>query len=168
MMFSLPSSFISGYNASTGPNLTLNNASCGVYSRTNNAVISVADLGGVDGSGNGISYNISNSSATEGCRLNANSNISSAAIPNSIAYISMSRTTSTTTNAYRNGSLVTAISQTTTSQYNGSLYILATSSNGTAGAWTTRQLAFVYFGSGSISQSSMNTDVNILKIYLGW
>jgi hypothetical protein len=157
------------FSASTqGVNFTMNNAAIGIYSRTNSAVANISELGGEDAAGNGVSLDAKNGSGFIGVRLNASANTFSNSITTSLGLISMARTVSATTNAYQNGSLVTAIAAPSTAIVSPAIYVLAGNISGVVGGWSTRQISMVYMGSGSINQQAFYSIFQTFAIQTGF
>lgn len=128
---------------------SLNSASLGVYSRTN-VNEATADIGGNDGTPN-RAYMLSRSTGTMQGYLNNNSN-NSYTVADSLGLHCLQRTSSILTTAYKNGSSVGTNSGASVGLHAQSMLLCARNANGSAQAFSTRNLSMCFIGSGSFDQ----------------
>lgn len=149
-----------------GVNLTLNNASFGAYSRTNNT--NVGGFLGVrgapsntcaiwprDGSNNAY-VQVNSQTYTQGTVLDTR------------GLFSAVRTASNNQDLYRNGALALTDTDASTGLPNLKAYILAVNLQGVLDVPNTRQISLAYFGSGSINQATFYTAVQALATSIGF
>lgn len=146
-----------------GVNFTLNNASLGVYSRTNLAQNNRVDIGVADTLLQGRTG--SNVSAI---RVNQ-SNADGASVSDSLGLMTPQRNTSNELVYYKNGVLVTTISRVSSIVPNYNCYIGARNNLGVADSFSTRQIAMAFIGGvlTSTQHAQLYTIVQRYMTYLG-
>ncbi|MBA3682502.1 MAG: hypothetical protein H0W73_15260 [Bacteroidetes bacterium] len=136
----------------TGGQYALNNASFGIYSRTNSNSGTPVDIGVYTGTyANSIQARTSNVLQP---RINCASS-GSIANTDSRGLFSVTRSSSTLFSAYKNGVLQADVSNTSTALATNKFFIMANCSNGTASNWSTRQYSLAFIGTGNIDQTKL-------------
>jgi hypothetical protein len=142
-----------------------NNASYGIYSRTNSQG-TFSDMG----SFNGISFILlqarRESSALFNLALNDNSFIG-LATANSLGLFAGSRI-SGTRRLIKNGSVLASDTYSTNGIPSLNVYICGYNSSGSAVITSARQYSACFFGSGAINQSNFYTSLQALATSIGW
>lgn len=148
-------------------NYVLNSGSIGFYSRTN------AQLTAVDMGGNGptnASYVITKFSDGN-CYVKLNNTqitFTSVANSDSRGLFSSVRTASNALLIYRNGSVIKTDTTASSSLPTKEIYMLGNNNDGTFQLPSTRQNAFSYIGSGSITQSTFYTALQAFATTIGF
>lgn len=150
-----------------GVNYTLNDASYGVYSRTNNAA-NVRDIGARTASNNRQS-NIIARWTDNRFYPKTNTNLASthtgAIVSDSLGLFTARRTSSTAATGWKNGVNVYTGSFSSSNVPEYAFYICGTNNAGTLTTPTTRQYAFAYVGA-SLSTSQQLSLYNIVQAYM--
>jgi hypothetical protein len=150
--------------ATQGVKYTLNNASYGIYSRTNSQG-SINDMG----SFNGTSFILMQSRRENGLfnsAINDNSFLG-IANPNSLGFFAASRV-STTRRLIKNGTVLATDSYATFGIPSLNVYIGGYNNSGSATITSARQFSACFFGSGAINQSTFYTALQALGTSIGW
>lgn len=142
------------YNASIdSDNYTLNSASFGVYSRTNNTLFST-DIGMYNSSPNTFSQIYIYNSGNHAASVNETSaTLISSAFTTTTGLFSTSRTGDTFSALYKNGIELVTSSQVSNFLPQRNMYVLCRNSDGVAGNFSTKQLSLTFIGSGNIDQA---------------
>jgi len=146
---------------SDGVNFTLNDASVGVYSRTD-VDEAKSSFGIIDGS-NGTLISIRNSGHTYN-RLNttiAGDYVDS----NSLGLYILNRTASNVNDMYKNGSLVTDDTDASSSVPNYNMYVLARNNGGVSERWVTKQIS-MFFAGGGLTTDDITNFTNAFETYM--
>lgn len=151
-----------------GVNHTLNNASLGVYSMTD-ADENSYDIGSYDKNSDIALFIKSNFSKYLDCHINQSisSIVHTIENPNSLGLHSAVRTNSTEIQSYKNGSLLETGSAPSISIPNYNMFLLAANGNGIATNYSSRTIALLYAGSGSINQTILNSSINNYMVSRG-
>jgi hypothetical protein len=153
----------SGWNPLTAasPKFTQNNHSMGVWCRNDVNSFSQSELGHTTRA-TIISRNSSNAT------IYAASGSSNFALPvaTSVGFTSYSKLNSTQVRGYKNGTAIATNTVTSSALYNQPFYALAASNSvGTAGSFSTRQIAALFWGS-QLSDSEHQALYNAVNTYL--
>lgn len=134
------------YNPATqGVRYVLNSASIGVYSRTSSSSSAIREFGAIGGPSM-VSMGCRNTTGNMATGVNRNGEMV-AAVTNSLGLFASSRVSADDTHAYRNGSLAgSELGAGATSVPSRNMYICAWNNAGTAGAFSARQIAFIFAG----------------------
>lgn len=156
-----------GFIPSThGANFALNDASLGVYSRTNLIDGNQIDMSGADAS-HRVNLQSGDSSNQMRYSVNTNANIRSGVgtVTDSRGFFVGRRTASGAANALRNGSSIDTDVTASTGRPTTSIYLCASNSNGTPASFSTRQLACAFFAASLLTQQQ--TDLyTIIQAYM--
>lgn len=140
-----------GFNpTASGVNYTLNSACIGAYTLINADDASVS-IGVIDTNGSLIVPK--NAGAFAG-RLNGTVNQTTAGVTNTLGLINIRRTASNAQAVYKNGASVATGSGASVAVPNREFYLLANNNGGTAGSFSSNQLAHAFISSGSINQAA--------------
>lgn len=159
----------SNFTPSTdGVNYTLNSASMFVYSRTNSAVTSV-EIGSNTTSG-GFAYmhcKYSDNSAYAFTNNNGSINVSGA-VSSSIGFFAWERTASNADKIMRNGVNLGTSAGASYTLPGQKVYIGARNANGTAVAFSSRQLSFAGVGGGGIDYLKAFNNAELMRQKIGF
>lgn len=104
-------------------------------------------------------------------RIYVNNNepqLNSSVDTDTLGFYNMLRSDSSSISLYKNGVSITSGTRNSTALNNLNIYLLAFNFSGSASGFTAHKLAISGFGSGSINQSDMNTDIQALATDLGF
>ena len=145
---------------------TQNLAFISIYSRTNTTV-NIRDYGTTDGT-RSVTFNADNSTNSVTYESNClAANVLIGSVSTSLGLISMIRTSSTAVSIYLAGTSEASGSQASNGVPTTNMFVGANNNNGSAINFSSRQYALYAMG-GGVGIASWNTDVTILKNYLGW
>jgi hypothetical protein len=156
------------YNFSTGTKYTLNSGGVYIYSRSNLAVVQLEI-----GTSNGVNKIILDIREPDDKSYGA-LNVASAANPfwagntDSRGLFSVTRTGSSTSFQYKNGTQQNAFANASTAIPNLNAYLLALNSSGSAILNSSRQVAMYGVSSGVVNQSNFYTALQALATTLGF
>lgn len=144
------------YNITTDAvKFTQNNASLGIYTRTNVSANGQNDIGLNSLGGNESVINPRNAAGSFGGRINTDT-AHSVAVANSMGLNVMNRTVNNLEEGFKNGVSIGTQADTSQALVNGDFYVLCRNKIGTgAEAFSTRQLALYFFGSGNINHLTL-------------
>lgn len=147
-----------GWDASTnGVNFTQNNASYGVYSRTD-ANTGTVELGGRNAT-TGNTFTIRTAGDVFNRRVNSTTNLLTGANTSSLGLHYAYRTDATNNTVGKNGVDINTGAATSATMLTTDIYICANNANGTAAAFSVHQISMAFLGSGSINQANFYTAI---------
>jgi hypothetical protein len=158
--------FNTNFNANTqGVKYTLNNASYGIYSRTNSIISLISDMGAASATASTI-IQIRRESAEFKTTINDAAQ-SITANSNSQGFYAVSRV-STTKKLFKNGATLLTATQSSVSVPSFNIYIGGFNNVGSPSLTSSRQYSACFFGSGAINQSTFYTALQALGTSIGW
>lgn len=150
-----------------GVQYTLNDASFGVYSRTNSASSSMADMGSRNASNVAISMfysNLADGSAVIAVNRGASTTTAVHGAGSTGLWVAR-RTASNAIQMYRNGSSVATAANVSTALTGRAMAICARMSDATPGEFSTRQYAFAFIGASMTAQQQADL-YTIVQAYM--
>jgi len=155
------------YNPNTqGVKYTMDDASFGVYSRTNSNSPSV-EMGCLDGPTN-TNYLGLREAGINYTKINTQGAFVINPVADSLALFANVRVDSGNSSPYKRGVTPGPTANLSFGVPNANFFILATNLNGVAAGWSTRQLSLSFIGSGAINQLNFYNAVQTLGTALGW
>jgi hypothetical protein len=148
-----------------GVNYTLNNASIGIYSRTN-LDGSQIEIGAQQDSGDHSFLSIRDTD-TFYSGVNSDSDILTTNLDSRGLFVS-NRFNSTSVNVLKNGVVLQTGTNDSTVVPDLDIFLLAANFNGSAGQWSTRQISLAFLGSSNYNQTNFYNAVQALGTSLGW
>lgn len=146
-------------------NFEQNNASFGVFCRTNSDAVTV-EMGAGDSATKYADVVLRNSNQIYS-NLNDNT-ITTASNTSSVGFFVIERTNSTTVKVFKNGSEINSSSSASTGIPNFNFFILARNDDNSPAYLSTKQIALSFVGSGTIDQLSLFSAIQSLSTSLGF